>query len=69
MDAQTLAKATLAVWRRATKNSFPLRQLFFFQKKKQKALFCFAEEWGCPNFGEADPGGLGAGPQNSIGYF
>jgi hypothetical protein len=34
---------------------------FFFQKKKQKALFRFAEEVDYPTLGEADPGGLGAG--------
>jgi hypothetical protein len=41
--------------------------LFFFQKKKQKALFRFAESLGPPNLGEADPGGLGACPQKPIG--
>jgi hypothetical protein len=40
--------------------------LFFFQKKKQKALFCFAEGyWFDPSLGEADPGGLGACPQQN----
>jgi hypothetical protein len=38
---------------------------FFFQKKKQKALFRFAEFLGNPNLGEADPGGLGACPQQN----
>jgi hypothetical protein len=28
-----------------------------FPEKKQKRLFCFAEVLGCPNIGEADPGG------------
>jgi hypothetical protein len=40
---------------------------FFFQKKKQKAQFCFAvllrRRSVDPDLGEADPGGLGAGPQ------
>jgi hypothetical protein len=40
-------------------------QLFFFRKKKQKALFCFAEGSGNPDLGEADPGGLGACPQRA----
>jgi hypothetical protein len=35
---------------------------FFFQKKKQKALFRFAEVSISPSLGEADPGGLGALP-------
>jgi hypothetical protein len=51
-----------------------LAVFFFFQKKKQKALFRFAEGhmfseirlmafvW-IPKLGEADPGGLGACPQ------
>jgi hypothetical protein len=36
---------------------------FFFQKKKQKALFRFAEGYTQPIIREADPGGLGACPQ------
>jgi hypothetical protein len=51
-----------------------LTVLFFFQKKKQKALFRFAEvvayylnNGSYPKLGEADPGGLGACPQKSIG--
>jgi hypothetical protein len=43
---------------------------FFFQKKKQKALFRFAEDAirskgavFSPNLGEADPECLGAGPK------
>jgi hypothetical protein len=35
---------------------------FFFQKKKQKALFRFAEGHNQPIIREADPGGLGAWP-------
>jgi hypothetical protein len=33
-------------------------ELFFFQKKKQKALFCFAEDYSIP-----DPGDLGRAPK------
>jgi hypothetical protein len=40
-------------------------EVFFFQKKKQKALFRFAEGFRYPNLGEADPGGLGACPQEN----
>jgi hypothetical protein len=33
--------------------------IFFFEKKKQKALFRFAEGYGLPNLGEANPAGRG----------
>jgi hypothetical protein len=36
-----------------------------FPEKKQKRLFCFAEGLFNPGFGEADPGGLGARPQQN----
>jgi hypothetical protein len=40
--------------------------VFFFQKKKQKALFRFAEDHTSPKLGEADPGGSGGrAPQKS----
>jgi hypothetical protein len=39
---------------------------FFFQKKKQKALFCFAEDHGLSNPPRSGATGSGAGPRK---YF
>jgi hypothetical protein len=36
---------------------------FFFQKKKQKALFCFAEEFGPKPSAKRNQWGLGACPK------
>jgi hypothetical protein len=46
-----------------------LVDVFFFQKKKQKALFRFAESYWLPIIREADPGGLGACPKEEIGIY
>jgi hypothetical protein len=43
-----------------------VKEVSSFPEKKQKRWFCFAEETvGYPNLGEADPGGLGACPQQN----
>jgi hypothetical protein len=42
LAAQNSAKPTLGVWGLAPKKS-TIAVLFFFKKKKQKALFCYAE--------------------------
>jgi hypothetical protein len=42
------------------------RKTFFYSRKKRNHLFCYASHktgWH-PTLGEADPGGLGACPQN-----
>jgi hypothetical protein len=41
-------------------------EVFFFQKKKQKALFRFAEGFRYPNLGEADQGVWGLAPKKTI---
>jgi hypothetical protein len=43
--------------------------VFFFQKKKQKALFCFAEGHRWPNLREAEPRGLGLAPEETRQRF
>jgi hypothetical protein len=72
--AQNSAKPTQGVWGLAPKKTnLRVVILFFFQKKKQKALliplcgrlnsFKNSVEVFSPNLGEADPGVLGACPQ------
>jgi hypothetical protein len=67
--AQTSAKPTLGVWGRAPKRLFDYssNSLLHFPEKEAKSV-CSASQkvMGCPNLGEADPGGLGACPQETI---
>jgi hypothetical protein len=44
-----------------------VRHLFFFQKKKQKALFCYAEGYGCPTLPRSGTTGVwGLAPKKPI---
>jgi hypothetical protein len=68
--AQPSAKPTLGVWGRAPSKFLLMFNsssgiLLFSEKEAKSVVPLRGSPLGCPTFGEADPGGLGACPQQN----
>jgi hypothetical protein len=57
------AKPTLRVWGACPQQTSTVSGFLLFQKRSKSVSSASQKIMGCPNLGEADPGGLGACPQ------